>query len=82
LTPVTSTFDFHHFYLPPLAFTTISVTVIHKVGLDKIRIVNCMFLPSAKFDVRKYEDDRTPCICPNACAADLHSSRWHNSCTS
>ena len=29
-----------------------TVTVIHQVGLDKIRIVNCMFLPSAKFDVK------------------------------
>ena len=36
-----------------LAFTAVSVTVIHKVGLDKLWIVNCMFLPSAKFDVKK-----------------------------
>ena len=35
------------------AFTTVSVTVIHKVGLNKIRIVNCMFLPSTKIDVKK-----------------------------
>jgi len=62
----------------------VSVTVIDKVGLDRIQIMNSMFLPSAKFDmlVTWSEDDRTPCICPNVCAADLHNSRWYNSCTS
>ena len=64
-----------------LAFNTVSVTVIHKAGLDKLRIVNCMFLATIckiwrqKMLVTWSEDDRTPCICPNACAADLHSSR-------
>ena len=37
----------------PWAFNyTVSVTVINKVGLDKLGIVNCMLLPSAKFDVK------------------------------
>jgi len=51
--------DFHFrlsFLSPTIDFSgpsLQSVTVIHKVDLDKIRIVNCMFLPSAKFDVKK-----------------------------
>jgi len=68
LTPGTWHF---RFYLPPSTSLglhyCVSVTVIHQVGLDTIRIVNCMFLPSAKFDVKKMlitwsEEDRTPCI--------------------
>jgi len=42
----------HHRF--PWASTTVSVTAIDKVGLNKMRIVNCMFLPSAKFDVKKW----------------------------
>jgi len=38
--------------LPGLSIC-VSVTVIDKVGLDKMRVVNCIFLPSAKFDVKK-----------------------------
>ena len=37
----------------PRAFTTVSVTVIDEVGFDKMRIVNCMFLHSEKFDIKK-----------------------------
>ena len=49
----------------PWAFITVSVTVINKEGLGKMRIVNWMFLPSAKLDVKKMmvtqsDDDRTP----------------------
>jgi len=52
--------DFH-FRLPSFLSPTVdfsgpslrSLTVIHKVGLDKIQIVNCMFLLSVKFDVKK-----------------------------
>ena len=38
-----------HHKLPP-AFATAPVTVIDKVGLDEMQIVNCMFLPSANLD--------------------------------
>jgi len=86
LTPVTSTFNFHHFCLPPLTYLGFQYGLCHvidKVGLHKMQFMKCTFLPSAKFDVKKIlatwsDDDRTSCICPNACAADLHSSRWYS----
>jgi len=56
LTSVTSIFDFHRSISHRTllwAFIIISVTVIDKVGLDTIRIVNCTFLPSAKIDIKK-----------------------------
>jgi len=70
----------------PWAFTKVSVTVIDKVGLDKIRTV-LYVLTIRKIWLQKMlvtwlDDDRTSCMCPNACAADLHSSRRYNSCTS
>ena len=62
------------------AFNTFSVTVIDKAGRDKMWIVNCIFLLSATFDIQKMlvtwsDDDCMPCICPNGCAADLHSNQ-------
>ena len=48
MTVVTSSSDFHCYHRLPWAFTTVSVTVINKIGLDKMQIVNCMFLPSAE----------------------------------
>jgi len=50
LTLVTSAFNFHRL---PWAFTTVSVFVIDKVGLNIMQIVNCTSLPSAKFDIKK-----------------------------
>jgi len=55
-------FDPGHFYfrLPSFLSPTVdfpglslqSLSVIDKVGLNKIRTVNCMFLTSAKFDIK------------------------------
>ena len=67
--------DFHGLSLRFLSLLS------NKEDLGNMRIVNCMFVPSAKIYVKKImvtqsDDDHTPCIhvCPNACAADLHSS--------
>ena len=50
--PVTSTIVSVSHHKLPWAFTMVSVTVINKVGIDKMQIVNCMFVPTAKCDVK------------------------------
>ena len=51
MTPVTS---FPTIYFPRLSLQSLSLLIdkVH-VDLDKMRIVNCMFLLSAKFDIKK-----------------------------